>query len=235
MNPSYAARHYHGPGGQEYFSYQLAASFAVAHLETWKFESHIKPTDTVVDFGCGAGRILKLLNAATKLGVEVNPAARSEADRQGIETVSSVSSIPGAFADVVISNHALEHTIRPIDELKALRRILKPSGRLVLCVPFDDWRINRRFRVDMDEPNHHLYTWSPLLLRNALVQADYSVLESRLVRFTWPPFTQQLGKLPRDLFLAAGAIASFLRQKRQIIAVASPVPVATTAETERHL
>jgi SAM-dependent methyltransferase len=234
MNPSCATRHYHGPGGQEYFSYQLAASFGVAHLETWKFESYIKPTDTVVDFGCGAGLILKRLEAATKLGIEVNPAARSEAGRQGVDTVSSASSIPVAFADVVISNHALEHTIRPIDELKALRRILKPSGRLVLCVPFDDWRMNRRFRVDMDEPNHHVYTWSPLLLRNALLQADYAVLESRLVRFTWPPFTQQLGKLPRDLFLGAGAIASFLRQRRQVIAVASPVPVATAAEANQR-
>jgi SAM-dependent methyltransferase len=232
MSHNRVARHYQGPGGQEYFAYQFAISASFAKFEARKFACYIKATDTVVDFGCGAGLVLKSLDATTKLGVEVNPTARSEAERHGTDTVSSVNEIADHYADVVISNHALEHTIRPIDELEAIRRILKPNGRLVICLPFDDWRMNRRFRVDMDEPNHHLYTWSPLLLRNMLLEAGYAVAESRLVRFTWPPFTVQVGKLPRNAFLAAGAVASFLRQKREVIAVASPDLEAKAPESD---
>jgi SAM-dependent methyltransferase len=222
MSADRVSRHYQDSGGERYFAYQFASSADLAQLETWKFERYIRPSDTVVDFGCGAGRILACLNAATKLGIEVNPVARAAALEHGTDTVDSVDAVPAGFADVVISNHALEHTVRPLDELEALRRILKPTGRIVVCVPFDDWRMRRRFRVDLEEPNHHLYTWSPLLLRNLLSEAGYTVLESRLVRFTWPPFTAQLSKLPWKAFLAAGTIASLARQSRQVIAVASP-------------
>lgn len=215
-------RDYRGSSGDQYFDYQLAASAAVAPLETWKFENHIAPTDTVVDFGCGSGAILECLGAAQKLGIEVNVAAREEASRRGIETLESADEVPRQFADVVISNHALEHTVRPIDELEALRDILKPTGRLVLCVPFDDWRKNRRFRVTQCEPDHHLYTWSPLLLRNLLEEAGYDVMESRLLHFTWPPFTLVCSKFPRPIFHAAGRLASVLRHSQQVIAVARP-------------
>jgi len=222
MNSNRIARHYSGPEGEQYFAYQSAANSARQRLEIWKFERYIKPTDTVVDFGCGSGLLLKFLDAATKLGIEINPAARSYADRHGINTVSSVNEITDEFADVVISNHALEHTIRPLDELEDIRRILKPDGRLVIYLPFDDWRMHRRFHIDVDEPNHHLYTWSPLLLRNLLIEAGYTVHDSRLVRFTWPPFALQLSRLGRSIFLGLGALASFVRQSRQVVAVASP-------------
>lgn len=187
------ARDYQGAEGEQYYAYQSDANSARKQFETWKFEKYIAPTDTVVDFGCGAGLMLKYLTAAEKLGIEVNLAASADAARNGIETVSSASDISDEFADVVISNHALEHTIRPVDELEALKRILKSTGKLIICVPFDDWRMHRRFKVDTQEPNHHLYTWSPLLLRNLLNEAGYTVHESRIVRFTWPPFTTELG------------------------------------------
>lgn len=233
MNDHRIAHHYQGAEAEGYYAYQSAAN-QTKRLETWKFQRHIRPTDTVVDFGCGAGFLLKSLRAGTKLGVEVNSVARAEAARQGIDTVNSADEIPVGFADIVISNHALEHTVRPLDELESIRRILKAKGRLVIYTPFDDWRMHRRFHVGMDDPNHHLYTWSPLLLRNLLLEAGYEVYESRLVRFTWPPFTLQLGRLPRAFFLAAGGLASFVRQSRQVMAVASPgsmVPRDTKGQT----
>jgi SAM-dependent methyltransferase len=220
---SRVARDYQGAEGEQYYAYQSDANSARKQFETWKFEKYIAPTDTVVDFGCGAGLMLKYLTAARKLGIEVNPAASADAACNGIETVSSASDISDGFADVVISNHALEHTIRPVDELEALKRILKPTGKLIICVPFDDWRMHRRFQVDMREPNHHLYTWSPLLLRNLLNEAGYTVYESRIVRFTWPPFTTRVGRLGVGIFRLAGAAAAFARQSRQVIAVATPV------------
>ncbi len=219
---SRVANDYQGAEGEQYYAYQSGANSERKQFETWKFEKYISLTDTVVDFGCGAGLMLKYLTAAEKLGIEVNPTARADATRHGIDTVSSASDIADGFADVVISNHALEHTIRPLDELEALRRILKPTGKLVICVPFDDWRMHRRFTVDTREPNHHLYTWSPLLLRNLLNEAGYTVHESRIVRFTWPPFTTRVGELGVGVFRLAGAVAAFARQSRQVIAVATP-------------
>ena len=50
--------------------------------------------------------------------------------------------VPSQTIDVVISNHALEHTLSPFDELVELRRVLRSGRRLeVLWLPLDDWRL----------------------------------------------------------------------------------------------
>ena len=66
-------------------------------------------------------------------------------------------------------------TLAPLDELRELRRLLKPGGRPVLWVPLD--RASQRASPDPADVNHHLYTWTPLLLGNLLTEADYAVRE----------------------------------------------------------
>ena len=67
-----------------------------------------------------------------------------------------------------------------------------------------------------------IYTHGHLSLRNLLNEAGYTVHESRIVRFTWPPFTTRVGKLGVGIFRLTGAVAAFARQSRQVIAVATP-------------
>ena len=138
-----------------------------------KFQQFVSPTDTVVDFGCGAGFTLARLQAGSATGVEVNEESRRVAESIGIQTVASADLLPEQSADVVISNHCLEHTLSPLTELQRLLRVLKPGGLLVLYVPVDDWRLRRQRRVDPDV-NHHLYTWTPLLLANLLREAGFA-------------------------------------------------------------
>ena len=121
--------------------------------------------------------------------VEPNPSAREDAARRGLETYAFSVELPDEIADVVISNHALEHTLQPLTELENLRRALKPEDLLVLMLPFDDWR---RERNRSGDPNHHLYTWTPLLIRNLLGEAGFVVQETRVVTHAWPPGYQRL-------------------------------------------
>ena len=74
--------------------------------------------------------------------------------------------------------------------------VLKPGGLLVLYVPVDDWRLRRQRRVDPDV-NHHLYTWTPLLLANLLREAGFADPNCRVehrglpgratIIYTYPP------------------------------------------------
>jgi len=178
----------------------------------------VDPDDVVVDFGCGTGAILDRLKARRKIGVEVSEPARLAAAARRIETVRSVSELEREIADVVISNHVLEHTLRPLDELRGLRRILRPGGKLVLWLPLDDWRAQRTIGLD---PDHHLYTWTPLLLHNLLVEAGFEVRECRVVAHAWPPLTTYAMRLPRPLFDRIAAVWSRLRRRRQLVAVAT--------------
>jgi SAM-dependent methyltransferase len=210
-------RHYSGERGAEYLDYQRRFAELGARLNLFKFESHVGRDDVVVDFGCGIGALLEQVPVASKIGVEASEPARREAQAKGLQVVASTGELDSDGADVVISNHALEHTLAPLDELRDLRRVLRPGGKLVLWLPVDDWRSQRRPRRD---PNHHLYTWTPLLLANLLEEAGFEVEDCRVVTHAWPPFTATMARLPRPLFDILARIWAVVRRRRQVMAVA---------------
>src|SRR5690349_6771524 len=114
---SRASGRYSGASGARYFAWQDRAARAVGAIEARKFQPYVGPADTVVDFGCGGGHILAALRCRMRIGVEVNPDARAQAEAQGIRTVPSTSELVANSADAVISHHALEHTLDPLGEL----------------------------------------------------------------------------------------------------------------------
>jgi SAM-dependent methyltransferase len=211
-------KHYQGELGAAYFEYQRRAASYAGRLNRRKFERHLTPNDVVVDFGCAAGDLLDQLNAKEKIGVEANGLARAKAAERGLAVVASTRELESAIADVVISNHALEHTVAPLDELRELRRVLVPGGKAVFSLPIDDWRGQRK--LQRPDPDHHLYTWTPRLLRNLLDEAGFDVVDVRVVTHAWPPFTETLARMPERLFDALAVAWSVVKKRRQLMAVA---------------
>ncbi|UCE39033.1 MAG: methyltransferase domain-containing protein, partial [Thermoplasmata archaeon] len=72
-----------GRYGKEYFDWQKNIGSFGGLANLFKFKEFINPTDTVVDFGCGGGYLLRNLQCKEKMGIEVNPHARQEAKRNG--------------------------------------------------------------------------------------------------------------------------------------------------------
>lgn len=213
-----SSAHYKGTRGMEYFGWQNEVGEIGAELNLWKFAGHIRPTDTVLDFGCGNGALLARLSAARKIGIEVNPAARQAAAMRGLEIVPSADDIAAEIADVVISNHALEHTLNPLAELRALHRALKPGGAIVLWLPLDDWRAQRRYEK---ERNHHLFAWTPLSLGNLLDEAGFEAIETRVVTKAWLMFYRSLSRvLPWRLYSVMTSLTAVTTRRRQLLATA---------------
>jgi SAM-dependent methyltransferase len=169
-----STNNYLGEKGKDYLAWQDAGATFAGRINAHKFKHLIKPSDTVLDFGCGGGGLLYNLVCTRKIGVDVNPAAREVAAGRGVECYTHLKEVPDGIADVIVSDHALEHIPYPIEALRQLRAKLKPHGILSVCVPIDTWR--RQKRYDPEDRNHHLHTWTPQLLGNTLNEAGYDVV-----------------------------------------------------------
>jgi len=214
-----ASAHFLDERGADYFArYKLSAEQA-ADLNLGKFEHHVKPGDTVVDFGCGTGALLARLPAARKIGVEVNDLSRKKARSRGLEVLPSAADLPDELADLVISNHALEHTLHPLAELRELIRALKPGGKLVLWLPLDDWRAQRSPKGrDLD---NHLFGWTPQTLANLLTEAGFEVESVAVVPHAWRlGFLRVKDRLPRGLYRALTFVTAAVLRRRQLCAIA---------------
>ena len=204
-----------------YAAWQLAMAAPLAHANAARFQPFVRSDDIVLDFGCGGGGILQHLACGRRIGVEPNPTAREECAMLGIECYPDVVSAP-APVDVVISNHALEHCLSPYDDLCALRHSLRPGGTLVLVLPINDWRSERR--PHLPDLHHHLYTWTPQLIANLLSEVGFFVERASVLTHAWPPgFSRLHGRIPTALWEAGCYFTSALLLRRQILTVARRV------------
>jgi SAM-dependent methyltransferase len=213
--------HYLGASGAKYFEWQEEMGKLTGELEAPKFRSYISRDHHVLDFGCGGGYVLRSLECSRRVGVEVNPAARTCAEMLGIECYDSLHKVDDDSFDVIISNHALEHVPFPIEVLRTARRKLKPSGTLVLCVPIDDWRAQRKYNAG--DINHHLNTWTPQLLGNSLVEAGFkpSEFSIRILSHAWfGRIARVRERIPKPLFDFLCYLCAVVIKRRQLIAVA---------------
>jgi SAM-dependent methyltransferase len=119
-----------------------------AGLTKWGLtHASIQPTDTILDVGCGGGRTIDTMaNAASQgrvIGVDYSAtsvdvarrvnAAAIEAGRVGVEQ-ASVSALPFRTATFDLVTAVETHYYWPdlLNDLREVRRVLKPGGRVVL-------------------------------------------------------------------------------------------------------
>ena len=121
----------------------------------------------ILDVGCGAGFFLRALDAKNwqRYGVEVGKRAAEAAgrwlgeDRVQHGTLLEARFDPASF-DVVTLWSSLEHMRDPKANLLEARRILKPSGLLIVQVPNANsyqarWFQGRWFALDVPRHRYH--------------------------------------------------------------------------------
>ena len=171
---------------KKYFKWQSQIGEFGGKANLLKFNNLLKPGQKILDFGCGGGYLLKNIKETnTKLiGVEVNKEAKNIAKTNGVKVFSNSNLLPANYFDLIISNHALEHTDNPLLELKNLHKSLKKNGHICIVVPLD----NKSYSYKKNDINFHFFSWSPMNLGNILTRAGFDVIESSIFFYKWPPY-----------------------------------------------
>jgi len=157
----------------------------------WEFGQvarELKASDSVVDFGCGEGAYLRMVQPLVRraIGVDHNRAAIERLRQEGVEAeVASFSRFaaehPGNF-DVACAFQILEHLADIGEFMRAITRCVRPGGRIFVSVP-NRGRFARDNNEPLDCPPHHVSRWAGAQLP---FLADRFGLDLAEVRFEQP-------------------------------------------------
>jgi len=109
-------------------------------VDDW-FGRWVRPTDDVLDLGCGYGEFINTVRAGTRYAMDLNPGAPAHLDADVAflqQDCSTTWALPDASLDVVFTSNFFEHLPhkealgRTLDEV---RRCLRPGGRLIAMGP----------------------------------------------------------------------------------------------------
>ncbi len=147
----------------------------------WHF---LRPPARVIDVGCATGDLLQAVRAhgnPNVLGIEPSEHAAERArERWGIDVLNSTleqACLPDASIDVAILSHTIEHLPSPSTTLSELRRVITPSGALILWLPNVESlaaRLLGEWWIGHDAPRH-FYGFTPDTLTRLLRLQGFQV------------------------------------------------------------
>ena len=118
-----------------------------------------KSKGNLLDIGAGTGDFLLVAkeNDWKTIGFEPSEKARTIAQKKGVELKSNLSDFENNSFDVITMWHVLEHVPDLENQIKELKRLLKPNGSILIAVPnFKSFDANyyKEFWAAYDVPRH---------------------------------------------------------------------------------
>jgi len=118
-----------------------------------------KQKGNLLDIGAGTGDFLTVVKANNwnVEGFEPNEKARAIAHMKGLNLTQNTSEFANASFDIITMWHVLEHVSDLDGQIKELKRLIKPSGTIIVAVPnFKSYDANyyKEFWAAYDVPRH---------------------------------------------------------------------------------
>ncbi|MGQ3684505.1 MAG: methyltransferase domain-containing protein [Candidatus Loosdrechtia sp.] len=156
----------------------------------------IKPTDTLLDVGCGTGTLLEAISqkypSAKLVGTDISREMLRIAYRKQFKKCSLVESnsrqLPfhSESFDMVVSCNAFHYFRMPEECLSEIARVLKPQGRIVITDWCDDYIACRICDIFLRIFNRaHFKTYGLDACRRMLRDAGYTNIEAEKYKINW--------------------------------------------------
>lgn len=123
-----------------------------------------KPQQKILDIGCGDGVLLSLIKNSALYGVDLDQSSlnygASRVKAKFIQAPADKLPFKANFFDIVLATEIIEHLTQPEKLIQEAKRVLKPSGYLILTTPVKQpGRLTDKL---------HVQEFSPTELRNLL-------------------------------------------------------------------
>lgn len=168
----------------------------------------------LLDIGCAYGFFLKemALRGWQVQGIEISRTGRQYAkNRLNLEVYSEPLenlALPQKAFDVVTLFYVIEHVLDPLALLKAVKRILKPGGLVLLRWPHTTPIVRilgpLSRKLDLYHTPYHIHDFSPKTIMRLLELSDFEAIETRITGYTLP--SQRLGRFASIFFGRMGEI-----------------------------
>lgn len=172
------------------------------------FNKYIKPEDSVLDIGCGVGVLSLYYGKRCKsvTGIDISNKAISIATESAkilklnnsvkFKTLNFPDNHLKDTFDKIIFSEVLEHILDENKALKAILKMLKPNGKLIITVPSKNSFLHKvGLSKKFDEEVGHFRRYTSAEIKNKLKDNDFKVFRiyktSGLIRsilFYFKPF-----------------------------------------------
>ena len=207
------------------------------------FNQLIPPESSVLEIGCGSGELLKHIDAARKVGVDIAPQQIEMARQNVLDATFRVADGNHLQSREVFDYVILSDTINYVADVQSLlsgiRHISTPSTRLVITLPNTLWRpcfaLADRLKWRL---RHPVSSWlSDRDVHNLLALADWETIKTQ-ARIVFPyaggPIERLLNRWVAPLlpwFCLTQFIVARPQHHHATAAQATQDPVATPART----
>jgi 2-polyprenyl-3-methyl-5-hydroxy-6-metoxy-1,4-benzoquinol methylase len=142
---------------------------------------------SLLDIGAGTGDFLLEAknNGWQTIGVEPSKRAKSIAVKKGISFVNETKELKNNSFDVISMWHVLEHVPNLEEQIKELKRLLKPTGTLIIAVPnFKSFDANYygKFWAAYDVPIH-FWHFSKIAIQKLFNEEKLELIDTLPMKF----------------------------------------------------
>lgn len=192
----------------------------------------VTSNDNVLDIACGIGEFLR---ACDTFGARVSGVDLSDKAINACKTILPQGKFHSCSAerlpfendsfDVVTCLGSLEHFINPVESLKEMVRVAKPTAKFVILVPNKDFLTRKlglysgTYQVDAKEEVRTLDEWNDLFISAGIV-VSHRWKDLHVVSFSWVLLNGWRSMLPR-LFQALALCVWPLKWQYQVFHLAS--------------